>query len=135
MTVEGGAGVAVIGIDKLLVQIDDLTGLAKQLREPTAEILDILYDRVTYYPPELPNQQYERTFDLEGSWGVEISLKPTELGRVVSVLDYNQWVQDEDRQARIHQGRWEPIQQIAEEEEETAVEVLDDFIQRRIIRE
>ncbi len=62
--------------------------------------------------------RYVRTGTLGKSWHKEITgAGASMVGRVYSdgnTAPYNRYVQDRERQARIHQNRWDTIQQIAE---------------------
>lgn len=62
------------------------------------------------YPAAPPGSTYRRTRTLGRSWSRKISGRGANIvGRVGSnsnIAPYNRYVQDADRQARVHQGRW-----------------------------
>ena len=66
--------------------------------------------------------RYKRTMTLAKSWSSDIQGGGGELvGRVASsgqTAPYNRYVQDSELQARVHQGRWATIQEIAARDED-----------------
>ena len=64
---------------------------------------------------------YKRTNTLYRSWHTILRGRGAELTGGVSssgqIAPYNRYVQDEARQARIHQGRWDPAQDIGKRSE------------------
>ncbi len=62
--------------------------------------------------------RYKRTGTLGRSWHKEVTGRGADMvGRVYSdgnKAPYNRYVQDREFQARVHQGRWSTIQEIAE---------------------
>lgn len=98
--------------------------------------------RLKEYPSELPGQQYVRTFGLRDNWQVDADMRGTNLfqDRVSLVMrnnvmgpsgnPYAGYVQDEDMQARIHQGRWETAQQILADESNPFLDDVADSIER-----
>lgn len=96
-------------------------GIQDGLPEARSKAADIAFSAVPGYPPELPNQQYIRTFDLgesitNGPGGVGGSLISLGAQTILSVgVPYAQWVVNEPTQAAIHQGRWWTIQKIVKQ--------------------
>jgi hypothetical protein len=83
------------------------------------------------YPPQRPGSSYRRTNTLNKSWSMRIS--GTSLGVRVTigsngaVAPSNRYVQDRDRQARIHRGRWRnTVQHTAETERDRVVRFYAD---------
>lgn len=71
---------------------------------------------------------YRRTGMLGRSWTMRIDSTVDGIeGRVGTNIVYAPWVQDKDRQAAIHQGRWQTAQDVLERER--------DWIVRRFQRE
>ena len=62
------------------------------------------------YPPPPPNSTYKRTRSLSNSWHKEIEGSGLQIRGIVgsnqNIAPYNRWVQDEERQAEVHRGRW-----------------------------
>lgn len=75
----------------------------KLMRDEWAPFLRGVIGEVRPYPEKLPNQQYERTFNLRDSWGYEIT-NPLQ-AKVENTAVYAGYVQGMD-QAAVHVGRW-----------------------------
>lgn len=111
------------------ITVDDAAVRAMLTRTP--ERIDramtaAMHDATTYllrqirpYPAPPAGSKYIRTGTLAKSWHIP----PFEgsgadlVGRVQSsgqTAPYNRWVQDRTRQARVHQGRWQTAQTVAE---------------------
>lgn len=75
------------------------------------------------YPTQVPGTEYKRTDTLKGSWTREITGSGLNItGRVGSNANeapYNRYVQDDTLQARVHQGRWQTVQSVTKERENT----------------
>lgn len=75
------------------------------------------------YPTQVPGTEYRRTGTLGGSWTKEITGAGLNItGRVGSNANeapYNRYVQDDTLQARVHQGRWQTVQSVTKERENT----------------
>lgn len=72
------------------------------------------------YPAPRPQQSYVRTRTLGRSWSRRPIVKISYGWRAVvgsngNMAPYNRYVQDRDRQARIHRGRWRTAQTVAEQ--------------------
>jgi hypothetical protein len=124
------AGIEVKGLDDILAQLKAIgPDLHETLRPAAEEVLSLLQADMRDYPPELPGQRYERTFDLQHSWQTEEGTSDTELGRVVSYgPEYNRQVQDEDHQAGIHAGRWQTVQSVARDREAQVQAIVETFL-------
>lgn len=70
----------------------------------------LLLREMQTYPPQRPGSSYRRTNMLKSSWFRRIRGTGNEtVGEVVSsgnTAPYNRVVQDAERQARVHRGRW-----------------------------
>jgi hypothetical protein len=67
------------------------------------------------YPPERSGQQYVRTGDLGRGWsGAKPFRRGVERG-IRNVVPYVKWVQGDDTQAKVHQGRWKTMKQASDE--------------------
>jgi hypothetical protein len=82
----------------------------------------LLRDMKTYPTPPAAST-YTQTGTLGGSWTKEITGSGINItGRVGSNRNeapYNRYVQDATLQARVHQGRWQTVQSVTKERENT----------------
>ena len=99
-------------LDRAPSQID------RALRGAVEDAQSLLMRQVTTYPPQRPGSAYRRMNTLRGSWGRRIEGHGSGItGYVTSngnVAPYNRLVQDRTRQARVHRGRWQTAQDVAE---------------------
>lgn len=122
--------IEVTGLDILLNKVKGLEDLDNLLRRPVDEGLDILYEAIREYPPPPPNSTYIRTFNLQNSWRKQNILREDILGRIFSDHpNYNKYVQSRPDQAQVHQGRWQTVEDVGEDNAEKFNEVLDDAVQ------
>lgn len=83
--------------------------------------LDLLLARVTQYPPPPPNSTYVRggpgSQNLGQKWTVQVERFSDGVeGIIGNNVTYGPYVQSRDMQAWMHQGRWDTIEDIAEDE-------------------
>ncbi len=83
--------------------------------------LDLLLDRVTLYPPPIPGSPYVRggpgSENLGQKWTSRVTIGSGNFeGELGNNVSYGPFVQSEEFQATIHQGRWSTIEQIVESE-------------------
>ena len=64
------------------------------------------------YPPELPDQQYQRTERLFQAWDYK-QVHPLAV-KIENHAEYAGYVQGQDDQAAIHQGRWKVLELMAQ---------------------
>jgi len=115
--------------------------------EPAAkEVNELLLKEVRAYPPERPNQQYQRTGDLGASWESIVHLKGYKIAEVKSravrrrgkggrfLKSYNELVMGAEKQAAVHKGRWKTTADIAKEQETAVAEIFDKQVQELIDR-
>lgn len=86
--------------------------------------------RVRRYPPQRPGSGYIRTGTLNRSWskrveGSGLNIRGT-VGSNGAMAPYNRLVQSRRDQAIIHQGRWQTIEDVAEQEQNTVVRMFQD---------
>lgn len=72
------------------------------------------------YPTQRPGSTYKRTGTLMRSWSSRPATRFSGgwqkiIGSNSNIAPYNRYVQDRDRQARIHRGRWQTAQDVAEQ--------------------
>lgn len=81
------------------------------------------------YPPERSGQTYRRTRTLGRSWSREIQGQGLEMRGIVgsneNMAPYNREVQDYERQARVHRGRWSTVQGVSANRERTVQGMFD----------
>jgi hypothetical protein len=65
---------------------------------------------------------YRRTGTLGRRWMIDVRLAEDVLGLMGNATPYAPYVQDLENQARIHQGNWQTVQQVVEEEQEAVVD-------------
>lgn len=82
------------------------------------------------YPPQRPGSSYRRTHTLEKSWSRRIEGRGLEIRGIVAsngnMAPYNRVVQDRDRQARVHRGRWHTAQSVSEAAQPVVQRFFDD---------
>ena len=97
-----------------------LSGLAATPRQVRAEMgmamakaLLAGHDFIAKYPAAIPGSTYVRTGNLGGDWSVNINHAQTTVrGFLINTMPYGRYVQDLERQAAVHQGRWRTIQEL-----------------------
>ena len=110
---------------ELIGKVENLIG---QLAAPTEEMLQYLKERLQEYPPPPAGSTYERTFTLKGGWRDTPILSGDILGELSNPTFYGPYVMDVGEQAGIHQDRWSTTQDIASEEEATALAFYEDYL-------
>lgn len=125
------ASVEVKGLPELLKKFAELEEMVAQLSAPTAEALSLLLERMQFYPAPPPNSTYERTGDLKASWQQTLIISSSSLtGRVFTNIPYGPYVQDEENQAGIHQGRWQTVQSVVKEEEGNILNLYEQHLEQ-----
>lgn len=127
------ASVEIRGMAELGRKLAKLDQAIEQMADPTRDALDLLTKRMQDYPPPPPNSTYDRTDNLKNSWEDTIVVSDTTIvGTLFSTIVYGPYVQDEEMQAEIHQGRWQTTKSVAEEEEGNIVDIFEREIERLI---
>ena len=91
---------------------------------------NMLQNEMRRYPPKPANSTYRRTMKLQQSWARKVSRSGDGwLAVVGSRIHYAPYVQDETRQAEVHQGRWQTIQSVAADKKDEVFNFM-----RRAIR-
>jgi hypothetical protein len=68
------------------------------------------------YPPAPPGSSYRRTGTLGRSWTTRVLDRGSEVhGLIGNNVPYSFEVQDADRQAPVHRGRWQTVQDLTRE--------------------
>ena len=88
------------------------------LRGAVTDATVYLLNQMRTYPPQRPGSAYRRTNTLKGSWSRRIEGTGADITGIVesngNAAPYNRRVQDREMQARVHQGRWQTAQGVAE---------------------
>lgn len=91
--------------------------VTRAMRNAAEDSTALLLRVVREYPPKRYSSTYVRTGTLGRSWSRSVSGSGLEvIGRVTSsgdIAPYNRLVQDRERQARVHRGRWQTAQGVA----------------------
>ena len=85
---------------------------------------DLLRADMRRYPPPPPNSTYRRTGTLGKSWTKTTMRGGKGGGWVAQIgtrLKYAPFVQDATRQAAVHQGRWQTVQDVAKNRRDDVV--------------
>lgn len=103
------------------------------LRGAVTDATVYLLNQMRTYPPQRPGSAYRRTNTLKGSWSRRIEGTGADITGIVesngNAAPYNRRVQDREMQARVHQGRWQTAQGVAERSGEAINEMLRARIQ------
>lgn len=83
-----------------------------------------LVERLTDYPPERSGQRYQRTYRLRRGWERSTPVVGAFGLQLVNATEYAQFVQGA-QQARMHQGRWLTVDEIARQETNATVKVYE----------
>lgn len=125
-----------VNLDKQLSQLSakmlQMRDYLLDLTKPTQDALDLLKARMQLYPPPPANSKYKRTYDLKNSWQTIVILSGATLGKLTSNIPYGPYVVDEEYQAGIHQGRWQTIQQVAEDEDANITVIYERELDRML---
>lgn len=126
------ASVEIRGMAELRRKLEELDQAIEQMADPTSDALELLSKRMQFYPPPPPNSTYDRTGALRNSWQENLIMSSTVLGIVYNNIDYGPYVQDAENQAGIHQGRWDTVQSVAEEEESNIVALYERHLEELV---
>ena len=94
---------------------------------------DVLRAELRKYPPPPTNSTYRRTGTLGKSW-TKTTMRGGKGGgwiaQVGTRLKYAPFVQDDSRQAKVHQGRWQTVQSVAKDKRGEVVKFAVQAIRR-----
>ena len=96
---------------------------------------DVLRAEMRRYPPAIPDSTYRRTGTLGKSWTKQLMRGGRDGGWLAQIgtrLNYAPYVQDEARQAKVHQGRWQTVQSVAKDKRNEVVKFAQAAIRRWI---
>ena len=108
----------------------------RAMRAAMEDATVLIHRQMQTYPPQRAGSTYKRTNTLRASWFRRISGQGNELvGEVVSsgnTAPYNRLVQDADRQAAVHRGRWTNT---AQEVQRRTAPTIQRYFDRRLREE
>lgn len=115
----------------------DLSKLSlASVQDTVSAILDDMKQEAGQYPPPPPNSTYLRTDRLKLGW---LDSQPvldlsgdTLLGSVVNSTSYGPYVQGQEDQAIIHQGRWQTVEALMDAWEERAASRIEDALVQKV---
>ena len=126
-------GIRIDGLDRLVRKLGRLRAFSK-LREPLERGLATLHEAIAVYPPSPEGSTYRRTGTLGRRWTTEVQTLTQFRGVLGNNTIYGPYVQDKDKQARVHRGRWQTIQSVVKAKRAA---VVADFLAvlRRLLNE
>ena len=108
----------------------------RAMRAAMEDATVLIHRQMQTYPPQRAGSMYKRTNTLRASWLRRISGQGNEItGEVVSsgnTAPYNRLVQDADRQAAVHRGRWTNT---AQEVQRRTTPTIQRYFDRRLREE
>lgn len=112
------------------------TRINRAMRAAMEDATTLIHRQMQTYPPQRTGSTYKRTNTLRASWFRRISGQGREIvGEVVSsgnTAPYNRLVQDADRQAAVHRGRWTNT---AQEVQRRTTPTIQRYFDRRLREE
>ena len=108
----------------------------RAMRAAMQDATTLIHRQMRTSPPKPSGSRYDRTMTLQASWFRRISGQGNEIvGEVVSsgnTAPYNRLVQDADRQAAVHRGRWTNT---AQEVQRRTTPTIQRYFDRRLREE
>ena len=133
--------ITVVGMDKVLKQLDQLGKLEKTLGPVLKKNQKKIQKALKKYPPPPPNSSYTRTFKLKNSWDAPPP-RFTSRGAFAWVFAdgsarttygrYDHYVMNAERQAAIHRGRWHTTKSVEEDFRDKVVSDIKRDIERAL---
>jgi len=112
------------------------TRINRAMRAAMEDATTLIHRQMQTYPSQRTGSTYKRTNTLRASWFRRISGQGNEIvGEVVSsgnTAPYNRLVQDADRQAAVHRGRWTNT---AQEVQRRTTPTIQRYFDRRLREE
>ena len=100
-----------VDVSEVVRKLDPKT-MEQHIERALTKGAEILVADVKRYPPKPPESTYRRTMTLHDSWTNKKGRSA--LQRVIGTnVGYAPYVQDADRQAWMHRGRWHTAQSVA----------------------
>lgn len=114
-------------------------GLASALNGTLNDASALMLRELRTYPPQRAGSSYVRTKTLDRSWSRQFSGSGLDRSVVVgsneNIAPYNREVQDAERQAKVHKGRWRnTVQEVTRRNERNVSNMLEERAQAEIRR-
>ena len=122
--------------DEVLRMLERAPGrVNRAMRRGMEDAASLLLRVLITYPPKVDSSVYRRAGTLGRSWarridGTGMNLRG-EVGSNANIAPYNRVVQDRERQARVHRGRWITVQSAAQRNERA----IDQMFRQRLAQE
>lgn len=133
------ADVEILGLARLMAQVDELAAM-RVLRDTMETAVERVRTQIAVYPPPPSGHRmvwrserqrrwffaalrsgqisvpYRRTGTLGRRWTTKVSVTASDIrGEVGNATVYGPFVQSQESQAAIHQGRWRTAERVADE--------------------
>lgn len=117
--------------------LESLEDGAIDLHDPMETALSWMHADIAHYPPPPANSRYRRTGNLGRAWTTKITGGGAnivgELGNAVRDRrgrSYGPYVQDEQRQVRVHRLRWQTDKDVVDWNETRIMRMFDEHLGR-----
>ena len=129
MPASGSPRIIVTGVPRTLRKLDAATADATVKRGLEAG-MNVLRLALKKYPAPPAGSTYVRTLVLGKSWAQSTSGYAMKAeGWVGNNVSYARYVQDKALQARVHQGRWQTVQSVADDKGDEVADVIAEEIE------
>src|SRR5260221_1057927 len=125
--------IEITGLDPILTRSKAFKQqLNSELRKAQAVIRRSLVSQLTVYPSPPPNSTYTRTFALQRGWERAVPILDNDgaVMRLINAVTHEPFVQDNESQAGVHQGRWQTTPEIADDNQEATRQAFEDAAAR-----
>ena len=116
-------------LQRKLRKLGDLRFLRPTMKAVGVEVRGL----AKVYPAPPTGSTYRRTGVLRKGWGSKTNSSGTSV-TVGNAVPYAFWVQDRERQAAVHAGRWQTAQDIAEEKEADILKEIQKAVDRELAK-
>ena len=106
--------------------------IRKAVRAAMDDSTALLLRDMKTYPPAPANSSYKRTRTLGRSWSRTFDDQRGEVGSNGNMAPYNRLVQDDERQARVHKGRWQTVQSVAKKRKPQIVRFFQERLRQNV---
>jgi hypothetical protein len=139
---QGGADIEITGLDPLIRAMDAYPAVVGEELERTTEaaLLSLVPD-LSEYPSPPAGSTYPRSGNLGRGWLGAVpeftsmssgfdAVMGNDLARSPDGGSYGPYVQDEEEQAEVHQGRWQTAQDVLQDHQREIEEYYDVAMER-----
>lgn len=100
-----------------------ISGIAPAINAAIRAVAMEIKGKIADYPPPPENSSYRRTMTLFRRWTVKFGPFTATIG---NNTPYGPFVQDREKQAGVHQGRWQTTQDVTDEYDPIVSKLLED---------